>query len=301
MTIRSPDSMKSAMVRSLGGQYGGYESTSMHAWTNGGNDVNHRSLMDFDLSSIISGSTISSATLYLYGDANPTTMPNGNSQMSGSNDCYLRRITSIWDESTVDWNSIPSTSSTNEVSIPASSASVEDFVIDITAIIQDIVNDPSNSHGFMIQLQTESAYRSRQFASSDVADTTLHPKLVVNFDPSTAITEHKGSVFFSTVHPNPFSTSGILRFENSSNLLYTVEIINMVGQKVNTITGVTSGEVTLERDGLQDGIYFLPFEERRRGGKLWKIYYSLELLGKSLERCLDMVKHFLRHSMVTTQ
>ena len=53
--------------------------------------------------------------------------------------------------------------------------------IDVTQLVQDIVDNPASSYGFMILLQNEASYRAVYFASSDYTDSAKHPKLVVAY------------------------------------------------------------------------------------------------------------------------
>src|SRR6266496_3176044 len=87
------------------------------AWTNNGNPSNERGLIQFDLTAIPQASTIVSAQLSLFHNPNPASGNPGHSQMSGSNDALLQRITSTWDESTVTWNTQPAITNQNEVNL----------------------------------------------------------------------------------------------------------------------------------------------------------------------------------------
>lgn len=170
---------------SIGGNTTGF---CAMAWTNSGNPVIVRAVIDFDLSSIPAATTIKSAYLSLYND--PTNLNNTgkHSEASvypltgGDNGAYLRRITSTWDESTICWNTQPTTTTTNQVSLAPSTDPHQDYTdINVTTLIQDIVNNKATSFGMMLILKTESYYRGLIFGSSDNADATNRPKLVVNY------------------------------------------------------------------------------------------------------------------------
>ncbi|HIA05575.1 MAG TPA: DNRLRE domain-containing protein, partial [Flavobacteriales bacterium] len=148
------------------------------AWTYGGIPGNLRCLLDFDLSSIPGGSAIISADLSLF--YNPTSGNAGHSSLSGSNVSLLSRVTSTWDEMTVTWNTQPSVTALNEVILPQSITTTQDYPnIDVTAMVQDMVDNPATSFGFRFKLITESYYRSMLFASSDNADSTNWPMLEI--------------------------------------------------------------------------------------------------------------------------
>jgi len=151
------------------------------AWTNGGTQVLHRSIVDFDLSTIPTGATVTTAALTLY--HNPTSVNASalHQSRTSSNASILQRITSIWDEATVTWNTQPSYSNSNEILLAQSTSGTEDYAIDVTQLVQDMVDNPSTSFGFLLQLQNETYYASLVFASSDNADVNNHPRLEVYY------------------------------------------------------------------------------------------------------------------------
>jgi hypothetical protein len=164
----------------INSNFGTFGSFAAVAKTSSGTFYLGRSLIQFDLSSIPSTTTITSAKLSLYDD--PTSSQGTHDQTSGSNAAYLARIVSSWTESTVTWTNQPSTTSTNEVTLPASTSSNQDYTdIDVTSLVQDQISNPSTSYGFMLSLVTEVQYRGLVFASSDHATTAKHPKLVVTY------------------------------------------------------------------------------------------------------------------------
>jgi len=142
-----------------------------------------RALIDFDLSSIPEDAKIVDATLSLYYNPESPDVPgtNGHSQRDGSNKSILSRITSEWSEEDVTWNNQPSISSDNQIIVKASDANDEDYVIDVKNLIEDMIANPSNSHGFMYMLDNENYYRAMIFASSDNEDSDLHPKLEIEY------------------------------------------------------------------------------------------------------------------------
>lgn len=138
-----------------------------------------RSLLKFDYSSIPPQAVVTSAYLSLF--QNTTSSSGNHSQQSGSNNAWLQRVTSTWSESTVTWNNQPSSTNVNQVSVHASNSANEDYPnIDVTALVQDILAS-GNNDGFMLKLATEQYYRRLTFASSDHADSTLHPIMQINY------------------------------------------------------------------------------------------------------------------------
>jgi len=110
----------------------------------------NRGLIDFDLSDIPSGSTITSAKLNLYalgpGVITTTDLSNGH---VGQNSSYLRRITSNWNANTATWNNAPSYTTSNQVTLAQSTSASQDYLdIDVAALVQDMIDNPTQSFGF---------------------------------------------------------------------------------------------------------------------------------------------------------
>lgn len=159
------------------------------AWTVYGTVVKSRSMIKFvDLSQVPTTSTVRQATLFLHGlDAGSLQLPQGNSYYPGSNynqfgpnDTYVRKITSDWDENSVTWNSRPSNTVTDESLIAPSTKQWNDNVsVDVTNIVKGFVKNPSKNYGFMLLLNNENIYHSYGFYSSESADASKRPKLVI--------------------------------------------------------------------------------------------------------------------------
>lgn len=156
------------------------------AWTNSGNLSIVRALIEFDLSSIPPNSTIQNAKLSFYYHSSINNI--GHSQLSGSNACWLQRITDPWDEMAVTWNNQPSVTIQNEVNIPVSLNDTMSYPnIDVTNLVSDMYNSPSTSHGFRLSLQTEAYYRSLLFASSGEATPNKRPKLTITYASNSSV------------------------------------------------------------------------------------------------------------------
>ena len=183
--ILQPDSTtgKDAFLNSIDSDInrGTHPDFAAIAWTNAGRPVIVRSLIDFDFSQLPMHARIISASLNLYGYDSPSNI--GHSKRSGSNSAILKRVISEWEEHSVTWNSAPSTTDTNQVIIPESGGSNQNYSIDVTALVLDILEDPNGSYGFMLQLEVEEFYRSLLFASSDNPDINLHPQLEIIYEP----------------------------------------------------------------------------------------------------------------------
>lgn len=164
--------------------YGTSQEIDAIAWSAGSSFVS-RSVFNFDLSSIPSGSTVISAYLSMWGDTN-TSNTQGDDPLSGSNAWLIQRVTSSWASNTVTWNTQPSTTTVDEISMPQSTSKYEIFNnINVTNLAQDIINNNPNNNGLLIKLSTESQYRSMVFCSSQYKDSTQRPLLVITYQPDT--------------------------------------------------------------------------------------------------------------------
>ena len=227
------------------------------AMTNGGTPVDGRSLIDFDLSVIPSGSTINSASLSLYSYNSPS---NGSHcTISGSNESDLRRITSTWDENTVTWNNQPSTTDQNKVTLPESTSAIQDYMnINVTDLIQDMHDDPSNSYGLLFKLVTEDYYRGMVFGSSDNADSDLHPRLEITYTYSDTIQHDNCIIDVPTAFsPNGDGQNDILYVRGSGYTGFEFMLYNRLGQLVfNTKNNSDGWDGTYNREKQESEVYF---------------------------------------------
>lgn len=155
-------------------QFAGYDIPAAGGGTN-----RNRALINFDLSSIPSGATIQSAELDLYAFG-PIGAYSGHT--GTANSCWLQPITASWAENTVTWNNQPATTTTNQVSLAVSSFATQNyFNIDVTTIIANQYANPTSFYGVMLRLQTEATTNILAFASSDNANSDLHPALTITY------------------------------------------------------------------------------------------------------------------------
>lgn len=177
--------------------YGTDENIIYDDWTyssNGCNGGTTRSLLKFSqLNTIPSNAIVTNVELRLYGvPSSPN--PQGNTGYTGSpydttNEGWLKRVTSNWNESTVTWNTQPGTTTTGEIAIPRTTTQWNwDWFVNSTSepdllnIVQGWVTNPTTNFGFLLQLQTEVNYRCTIFASSDHTNSALWPELIVTYE-----------------------------------------------------------------------------------------------------------------------
>ncbi|MDM8536817.1 DNRLRE domain-containing protein [Desulfobacterales bacterium HSG17] len=162
--------------------YGDHQDLNAAAWTSRRSLSNVRNVILFEgIDSIPPGAQILSAKLSLF---NNPTASNGflngeHSSYSGSNESVIKRVTSQWYEYDVTWNTQPSTTSLNEAIVPQSTNPNQDYEIDVTDMVNDMIN--FRNFGFLLKLETEIRYRCLLFASSDHPDSNLHPKLEISY------------------------------------------------------------------------------------------------------------------------
>ena len=160
------------------------------AWRINGSLLRAHSFIKFtELNKVPATAQIISATLYLYGPGPgypyvKAHLPMGNTSYPGSkfndNSCYLQRVTSQWDESSLTWNNQPSVTTQNQLSIPQSDEQwFYDISLNVTQLLKPMVADNSKNYGFLLRLQSETAQRAMGFCSSESTHPAKRPKLVI--------------------------------------------------------------------------------------------------------------------------
>jgi len=166
--------------------FGDNQQMPVTSWTFSGIHGDVRSIIDFDLSSIPTGSVINGAFLSLYAWPHTTGMGQ-HSSLSGSNASWIKRVTSPWNENTVTWNTQPSSTVLNQVILPQSTSPTQDYLnVNVTNLVQDMLINQNSSYGFILSLQTEEVHRRLNFCSSDYPNPMFHPKLEVIYTISSS-------------------------------------------------------------------------------------------------------------------
>jgi hypothetical protein len=227
-------------------------------WTFQGVEGTVRGLLEFDLTSIPSGSVITSALLSLYGIGDNSSF-GGHSGLSGSNDAWIQRVASAWDEGTVTWNTQPTSTVTNQVSLNASTAVDEDYLdLNVTSLVQGMMTFGNN--GFMITMQNENYYRRLNFASSDHLDPNLHPQLVVCYQPPLVDIEvQQTNEIGLSIYPNPADERLLIELNDFSQWNSTVSVRNSEGKLLLT-TFFSTSSLELTTSNFDNGVYFISVE-----------------------------------------
>lgn len=228
---------------------------SVCAWTYLGTPTIRRVLIRFNISSIVQGATVYNAQLKLFNYPNAQSTWGEHSQLSGTNEFYINRITSPWDEISACWNNQPSVTVTNQVLVPPSTDPHQDYVIDVTQLVQDIVDlGQSLNYGLRLKLTTESYYRSLIFASSENADTTLAPELIVVWSKDTFEGVSEVNNYELCVFPTPAKDFIHISFANINKNIKTI-MFNSGLCKVREFYCSQNEDVDIS--DLAPGIYFL--------------------------------------------
>lgn len=274
------DNGKDALLHGLYSEtnknYGENGQLASDSWTFGGEPGILRSVIDFNLKQIPESAIITSAKLSLYAwDSNDYSL--GLHWFSdGSNASWLERVTNSWSESTVTWNNQPSTTPANRVNLLQSTSQTQNYLdIDVTQLVQDMVDKPDSSFGFMLKLQTEDGMRRMNFCSSDHLNNVYHPKLVVAYTlssntPSEIVNPKLQDVQFS-IYPNPaieFLCIKTLNLNQTNQLKFV--LVNCLGQTIKQIS--LNRELTnVALKNIDSGIYIYQILDNNNSLKSGKI------------------------------
>lgn len=229
--------------------FGSLNEMHVYSWTVQGALNINRVLLNFDLSSLPLQSSILDAQLILYFKTSNAGIL---TEHSGMNNFLVQRIVSEWKEETVTWNTQPSVTPQHTVEVPPTTAPFQNAVIDVTDLVQDMVDDPLNSYGFMMRFADEIPYKVCLFASSDHVDISLHPELIVTYLHTTSVKE-TGLERHIHIYPNP-STALIHIHHTGATPVSVIRVRNMLGQLIGEFPGTaTQLELT------QKGFFLLDF------------------------------------------
>lgn len=182
ITLQPANNPNEVYIHSLipNGSTSGIGQITIASWTAGGITHHWRSFIKFDYSSIPVNATILNARLSLYATPTPFQGNGVDAHFGTSNACYIQRVTSSWNTSTISWNNQPSSVTTNQTIIPQSTSSFQNNLdMDVTSLIRDMLTNGNN--GFAVKLQTEVIYNVRQYASSYESNSSIRPKLVITY------------------------------------------------------------------------------------------------------------------------
>lgn len=228
-----------------------------YSWTFSGDAGRGYSLLQFDLSTLPVNSKIQNAELSLYHNAR-----SGSAGQAGNNACYLKKITSDWNENLVTWNTIPTSTNANQILLTRSSSPNQDYPnIDLTNFVTDWYNNPQSNYGMLLELIDQSLYNSMKFCSSDCLDSTLRPKLEITYtvdvdepEPPIPVNPEKEKDF--NLFSNPSFGLVTIELIGFSSEIVSMDIINSTGQYVKKISNLNI-EQEFDLSDLAKGVYFV--------------------------------------------
>ena len=237
------------------------------AWTKSGSSHNIRSLIQFDLSSIPVTAAIQNATLSLFWA--PGSDEGKHYGFFGSNSAWLERITANWTESTVTWNTQPTTSTLHRVALAGSSSATQNYTnINVTQLLKDMVANPSVSFGFMLKLQNESPFKKLVFASSDHGTAAIRPMLVVTYTSHTPLQDEAlemqraqpEDAQLLNIYPNPAKNKFHVTINSSSVDMAWISVYDLNGKEMlDRSCQLTEGrnQFAVETAGWTRGLYMV--------------------------------------------
>ena len=235
----------------------GSSDLTAYAWTCDGDLCTGRGFFKIGLEAIPAGALINSASLYLFANTTTGIGFGGSEPQTGNNDANVFRVIEDWDDATLTWTEQPEVTTENALVIDESIDPIQDYVLDATAMIQDMIDDPTGSFGFTIRLQDEGDfYSSLIFASSYHFNEDIHPKLEVNYTIQDAIEPVDVPSF--NIYPNPANDFFTISFNELTTNNSEIRICDMLGtqvMKIDVPAGVTDYNCALQN--LSAGLYFV--------------------------------------------
>jgi hypothetical protein len=241
---------------------------SSYSWTCGGYPCIGRTLMSTDLSALPANITVIDARLSLYADPACTYLGYfGQPTYGGNNRSVIRRVTGAWDPNTVTWNNQPSITKVHQVYLHSSQSDVQDYLnLDVTKMIQDMINNPSSNHGILLQMNDEfNHYKSMIFGSCLHPDENLRPKFVITYveGGSGKTAGAESTPWEVEVSPNPAADHVSFEFTDfESGDAITLSLYNISGQLVHRENTTASALLELNVSLWNTGMYFFSAENK---------------------------------------
>ena len=159
----------------------------MFAWTANSINVplyNGRSFIKYNLSKLTSNAKINSAKLYLH--AKTTGALNGvaGQPTYGTNNTVLiQKIVSNWVFPNVSLTNLPKVDTVSQIVLTQSTNTAQDYIVDMTKLIQSWVARPDSNYGVMLRMQTENnPYNSMIFEAGQATDPTKNARLEICYN-----------------------------------------------------------------------------------------------------------------------
>lgn len=170
------------------------------SWTTSGQPYIGRNIMKVNLSHVPTNATVNSANYYLYADPTSQLGSAGNPTFGSSNSSTARRISTSWDTSTINWTNY-STTTLGMSNLAQSINLAQDYIVDLTQMVQYWVQNPSQNYGVEFKHDAEgTTYNSMIFHSSISSNINKRPKLILcySYPLSTQSLENDQVHFYNT-------------------------------------------------------------------------------------------------------
>ena len=145
--------------------------------------------------------------------------------------------------------------------LPMSTLPYQDYLnTDVTLMVQDMINDLQNSHGFMIKLTNEEYYNTMIFASNNYSYTALHPTLEVCYNTSTNLQNLTQNNFNFTILPNPSNGNVKLNYTLNTQENVEIKVCDLMGNTVyqSTVANQNKGNYSIDLNTkLASALYFV--------------------------------------------
>ncbi|PIB33288.1 hypothetical protein BFP78_03240 [Gaetbulibacter sp. 5U11] len=137
-------------------------------------DNDSRFMIRFGFSSIPEESVIDSAFIYL------SAIEPGH---FGENNGFLvERLTNVWINDEANWQNQPNSHSASAIKVDAPKNKLQDYKIDVTSFVSDVVNKKYKNFGHLFKLQSEEKpHKGIRFYSSNTENESKRPKLEVYY------------------------------------------------------------------------------------------------------------------------
>src|SRR5690554_3402924 len=264
-----PDFMDDAYVYNLiknginnGVTYNGGLSQTLHS-ENGTNSNWYlaKSIMKFNLQ-IDPNLQVNSANFYLYSTG-------AHWNLTGTNESKMNRVIASWQESLVTYNTVPSSTITDQVLLPATTSASQNEVLDLIDFVNYWQQNPQENFGFTFELQnpTPNKYRRRIYYSSDYSISAMRPKLVLHLGGPCMYAKPKkqlDGVKYRSNGDNFYFFYSEEYFDENATLNYKVYSSNrsivLDTQNQNLINLYGDNRLSLDVSSLSIGAYVLEIE-----------------------------------------
>lgn len=235
---------------------------------------NNNALIDFNLTALPANINLISAKLNLYalGPYGPS-LPG---HFGSANQTYIERITQPWQENTVTWNNRPTSSNLNQLILPQSTNALQDYLnIDVTTLVQDMLNNPTTSFGFRLRLVNEVASNGLSFASKDNGNINKIPSLVITYNTNNvSIYENETTKINVSTFPNPTTNSINFNLNTTKTGNGIIYIYDALGKLINETSILISNNLLNNNYSINTSIYSkgiysysIAFEGEQKSGK----------------------------------